>query len=168
MDTSIRYLSGSDIFEDEEITPELAELIARSNLYPPVKAVETNKTLSDYKITKESTILLSIQFVRDSLQILTSFIVLKLRGGDPTKRKPNGEQLVLNIESDKGQEQVKFPAYYTLGDVKQLISGISWTQQRLVTKNSNSVIEDGWTLHKLLPMKPFNFHLSMPRSLCIA
>ena len=101
-------------------------------------------------------------------EILTSFVVLSIRGGDPTRKKPNGERLVLNIESDKGQEQVKFPAYYTFGDVKQQISGISWTQQRLVSKNLNSVIEDGWTLHKLLPMKPFNFHLSMPRSLCIA
>jgi len=59
VDTSIRYLSGSDIFEDKEITPELAELIARSNLDPPVNAIDT-KTLSDYKITRDSTLHLGI------------------------------------------------------------------------------------------------------------
>ena len=45
----------------EEITPELAELIARSDLDPPVEAViYGTKTLSDYKITRESTITICI------------------------------------------------------------------------------------------------------------
>ena len=60
MDTTERYLSGSDIFEDDEITPELAELIARSNLNPPVGATGDTKTLSDYEITSDSTIYLGI------------------------------------------------------------------------------------------------------------
>ena len=59
MDTSIRYLSGTDIFEDEEITPELAELIARSILDPPVTAIHT-ESLSHYNITKEATLTLGI------------------------------------------------------------------------------------------------------------
>ena len=60
VDTTKRYLFGSDIFEDKEITPELEELIARSNLNPPVKAIDDTKTLSDYEITRESTIYLGI------------------------------------------------------------------------------------------------------------
>ena len=59
-DTSARYLWGPSIFEDEEITPELAELITRSNLDPPVEAIDDTKTLSDYKITEGSTIFICI------------------------------------------------------------------------------------------------------------
>jgi hypothetical protein len=172
----------SDSFEDKDITPELAELIARSSLDPPVELV---MTLLDYNIEKESTIHLGTYSVNTSLRILTSLVDLRLRaGGGPTSEtpsepseppskpsssEPDSQQHVLKVQTDKGEEyQFEFPAYCTLGDVKLRISqnGIPWTQQRLILQASKSVIEDGWTLRKLTPMNPFYFHLSMPRSLC--